>query len=1496
MRSLIELMVRKPYLSTILIFTVLSVGWSAYNSIQKSVFPETEPSIVTVRVGYRGAPPREVELSVVNKVETALKGMPGIDRITSVSQDSVALLTIELSRYADPTKTLNEIKNTIDAIPSFPDGALRPSVFLQTRKGRGINLALEVDYDDLSRLRDEAQSIYDALTSLPDISQVDISGVPTLQYEIQINDERIRALGLTLSQIRAAIQQENFDLSAGRVYTTDSSVLVRTRGRQIEPFALHSTVLRSTPGGGVVTLEDIASIQLVPLEEAERSLQQGKNAAKISITTLPSEDVFTVVKHTHNFIEKYNTTHLDSRLEVIEDRSIYLRQRLDLLISSGITGLLLVAVLLTLFLNTKVAFWVAMSIPFSFLGMFIVGSMASITINVISLFGMILVIGILVDDGIVIGENIYQKIEAGHTGKKAAIEGTLEVLPAVTASVLTTMLAFVPFFLLDGRIGNFMVEMAIVVIACLGFSLVDAFFVLPAHLSHLQQGREASAQSRLHKLQQTTNRWIQFAKHRVYKPVATKSVNNPYTSVALGFFLILGSFGLVNGGFVEKTFFPHIDSDNLKIELAFAPGTPSSRTMEAALHIDRALQNVQTSTFAQSDESKSAIESWLVTLHTGAGESGTHALRTEIKLLSADERGIPSFEISNAIQNAIGPIEGAEKFTVGGGRIFGKPVVVQLKSNDLQSLDLAQAVVLEQLSQFPELKNIAIQGPLNPLEKTIEPNQLARSLGISRSQVASAVQTGLLGAEIDRTVVQGQERLVVLRGTPDLRYDPLAFDRIDVEVGQQRIPASLLIDSVLGKRTTQIQHEDGNRQTVIEADVLDPDAPVPPILEKVNVEILQPLEQEFQNVTTDMIGQARESKKFFGSAAKIFPLILLGALFLITTVFGSFSQSILVLLMIPFGFVGAIWGHGIEGKPLSLLSLYGLIALSGVVINDAVVLVDKYNAMKSEGMPARKAALEAGLSRFRAIVLTSLTTIVGLYPLILNQSRQGQFLIPMAISIAYGVLIATACILVFLPALLLVSEHVQAGLGSLKRKAISTGSFALVIVVLALPNHLRAEEAPLSFRKLDLNTIVETALLQNLEVQIQSIASERGASRNSWLARFGNAGGLPTVGATLSVPLGAGSSAGGNDASNVAASINSPLFGSVQAGLSARWKFFDSGSVILNLRNLQHTERHSQATLQLALEQTIQNAIQQYFAVLNSQLARSAATAQNKELKQLHEAAKLNYSYGFFDSLGLRVNAQSYAAATQTLFRSQQDFLSQNRQLNTLLNLPESAVFQINELNFGTEATLVVQALQDASTGLQIIPKDAFQGEFALTNNLNLKVRRLEEELARNQRHQSRSTFGPDASLSLQVNRPLSSGASFNTFAGLQLSWNLFNGGAAFAAARQAEDALVQSQIRTQEFTDRIRRDETFLQQQQSVAQQSVELALMQLQTAADAAKNAQQQYALGQVDAIGVASTVAQFWATAQTYIQSQATLHNIQIERLKLRGQLVSKFETAE
>lgn len=1039
MRGIINYFIKNSFAANAIMIGLLIIGIISGLQMKSTFFPDIPDRIIFVQTVLPGASPEEIEEGIINKIEEKLKGITGIEQITSVSNENTGSVTIEVKKKADAYIVVEDVKNAVNSIPSFPAGMEPPKVFVNENLGFAISFAIS-GAENLQKLKEVARKAEDDLLAMDGISKVRLSGFPDEEIVVECRERDLRAYQLTFAEISAAVRAANIDITGGKVKAAEEEILLRARQKEYYANDLRNIVVKKDANGGKIYLHQVADVRDQWVEDnPSRSFLDGAPSVVINISNTPkTEDMITITDMVKSYVADFNEREDLLEATVVRDGSITLKQRINLLTENGLLGFALVIVLLAMFLHWRIAFWVALAIPICFGGMFIFANYLDVTINVVSLFGMIVVIGILVDDGIVIAENIYQKYEKGYSRVRAAVEGTLEVLPAIFTAIITTIIAFSAFFFIDGTLGDFFVEMSIVVIFSLVFSLIEGAIILPTHVAHskaLSKKNEDEPKGALSRLRLFFDRLMDGLRDKVYAPVLKFTLYNKFLSIAFMVCLLMLTFGAINGGLIKGTFFPNIERDNVSINLKMPSGTNPDITMQWLQHIEQSAWRANDSLTQQFfNGEKQPIER----IERNLGPS-TYQGSINIALLPGENRdSLRLRKILNTIREFTGDIDNAEELVFGSQSAFGKPVSISLVGEDYEELNAATRTVKQRMTKLEELIDVTDNNQEGLKEINLELSDKGAFLGLNTQFILNQVRQGFFGAEVQRIQRGRDEVKVWVRYAEADRSDISNLLNMRIRLGNGvEYPLSELADVSIGRGVVSINHLNGKREIRIESEISNDNVSVSDITASLKNDIIPEILEEYPSVSALFEGQNREQEKSQNSMAKIMPILLGLMVFCIALTFRSIMQTLAVFLLIPFAFIGVAWGHWAVGIPISLFSVLGIIALIGILVNDALVFVATYNNNLQDGQKQMDALVDAGLSRFRPIILTSITTFAGLFPLLLEKSLQAQFLKPMAVSVSFGLLLITIIILLMLPVFLVIVNRVKYYVASFFGKTVS---------------------------------------------------------------------------------------------------------------------------------------------------------------------------------------------------------------------------------------------------------------------------------------------------------------------------------------------------------------------------------------------------------------------------------------------------------------------------
>jgi multidrug efflux pump subunit AcrB len=1027
MKKIISYFIKFPVAVNIFILAFVGFGLAGALSMKSSFFPLVDSQNISISVTYPGASPEEMEEGIVLKIEDNLKGIVGVDRVTSVSRENSASINVEIFKDKNIDVVLSDVKNAVDRVPSFPSG-MEPPIIAKIENIRPtISFSISGDNIPLATLKQYARNVENDLRGIEGISQVSLSGFPDQEIEIAVRENDLRAFNLSFTEVANAISRTNLLISGGNIKTADEDYLIRARNKNYYGIELVNLVVRANSDGTIIRLNDIADVRDTWSENPDRQYFNGKKSIDITVSNTNSEDLLSTADSVKEYISKFNEQHDNVEINISSDSSVTLNQRTELLINNAVMGILLVLFFLALFLNIRLAFWVAFGLPIAFFGMFIFAANLGVTINVLSLFGMIIVIGILVDDGIVIGENIYHHFEKGKTPIQAAIDGTLEVIPPIISAILTTIIAFSTFYFLDGRIGNFFSEVSSIVILTLLVSLIEALIILPAHIAHSKAlEKKEKKRNKLNtfffNVNQKAEKILFYFRDTYYKPYLIFFLKNKVLGFAIPISLLILSIGALGGGIVKTSFFPSIASDRVSINLKMLQGTNEMITDSIISKIEKAAWEVNDEYTKKQTGNVAVVQNIIKRIGPGTSNASL-----TVNLLPGEARDFSSPELTNAIREKVGKVYGVESLTFGsGGNFGGSPVAVSLLGNNIKELKAAKNELKQVLMNNAELKDISDNDPAGIKEVQIKLKNNAYLLGLNLQTVMSQVRSGFFGLQTQR-FQRGQDEIKVwVRYKKEDRSSLKDLNNMWITTPlNENVPFSEIATYEIERGDVAINHLSGKREIQITADMKSPGESATDILEDIKMNVMPKISSKYPTVSAAYEGQNREAQKTITSVKKVGFIILALIYIVIAFTFRSYEQPLLLIFLIPFSLIGIIWGHWIHNFPINILSWLGIIALIGIMVNDGLVLIEKFNGYLKQGLKYDEALIQASISRFRAILLTSITTIAGLAPLLAEKSRQAQFLKPMAVSISYGIGIATVLTLVMLPLVLSVSNDIK---------------------------------------------------------------------------------------------------------------------------------------------------------------------------------------------------------------------------------------------------------------------------------------------------------------------------------------------------------------------------------------------------------------------------------------------------------------------------------------
>ena len=1043
--------VRNPVAVNLLMWAILIGGAYEMTNLVREFFPNSTPEMIFVTVPYPGATPEEVEKTVTLPIERELRGVENVKEIRSTVFEGVSLTEIELDEGVDYDRVLNAVRGEVDkAQPDLPDGAEQPEIVSVRPFIPVITLAVHGNVDE-HRLHDSALDIRDELLELPGISNVALTGIRDREVHVEVAPELLDEHSITLEEVGLALGASNLDLPGGQLKSSVGNMRVRTMGESGRARLIEQLPVRVQPDGTIVRVGDLATVVEDFEDTVERGLFAGEPSVSIVIFKTPEEDAISISEDVRAWVAEH-PTFLGGAVRVTTSNNLarFIEQRIDLMTRNGLWGLSLVLLTLAFFLDLRVAGWVAVGLLVSFFGTFIVMDFVGATINLISLFGLIIVLGLIVDDAIVIAESVFTKIRAGLPQENAAVEGTKAVGVPVLAAVLTTMAAFLPLAFLQGRLGTFLQVLPVVVIAALGVSLLEAFLILPLHLAHAARPRRPGSSflgRAIHRFGELRHRLLEEQFPALYERVLRFVVRWRYVTLAVAVSSLLMAVGLTAGGRVPFVLLEDADAETVVSDLEMASGTSEQVTEATLVRIEglvRAQPEVQSVSVLHgvsfSDQGREiapdpAILGQLTVELRPAEDRREEGLRTSRALtadLSRETRDLP----------------GVSKLTFHGrsGGPVGADIEVLLRGDDLDDLAAVRTGVRALLAQYGGVISIEDDLRRGKVEARLTLRDDARPLGLTTRDLALTVRHALFGVEVQE--LQSKDEAVTVRVLLPEEHRREIADleqlRIPTRTGG-RVPLGEIADLELDRGYATLGRVDGRRSVTVKADVDETTANVAEITRQLAAD-LDELEARFPGVTWSFEGQKKQTMESLGSLKIGFPVALLLIYCIVAILFRSYLQPFLVMMVIPFSFFGVIVGHMIMGFPITLLSMIGGVALAGIVVNDSLILVNAVNGLRRTGDTSlTEAVIQGARSRLRAVLLTTVTTIAGLAPLMTERSFQARFLIPMAISIVFGLAFATALTLLLLPSFYVMLEDAGKvvrwafGLPPRSRQAVESG-------------------------------------------------------------------------------------------------------------------------------------------------------------------------------------------------------------------------------------------------------------------------------------------------------------------------------------------------------------------------------------------------------------------------------------------------------------------------
>lgn len=1010
--------------ANLLMAILLVGGWMVASGLQSEAFPEIDPRQINISVAYPGATPEEVEDAITRRVEEAVIGIEGVERVTSTAAENSGSVTLELEDFVNAQRVKEDVDNAIGQLADFPPGdAENPEAVVARPQKNVMRLVISGALDELG-LRAAAEQVEQDLLALDLVSNVSLMGARAREISIEVSESALREHQISLGEVAQAVNASSLNLSAGTLRTEGADILLRTNAERKTGEAFENIVVRSDAGGRRLLLRDIATV-VDGFEDAELiNTYNGEPAVFLQITQNGDQDALKVAAAVKDFLGAYQPPP-GVHVGIAMDQTEIVSDRLNLLVRNGVIGLLLVFLSLAITLDLKLAFWTTLGIPISFLGGFLIFG-HFVTINMASLFALIIVLGIVVDDAIVVGENIYQAQRDGKHGVRAAVAGAKGVFAPVLVGVATTMIAFAPLLFSTGRLGQIMSAVPIVVIGVLTISLIEVFVILPAHLAH--EGEWSAGPMR--RIKDTVSGWLHAYRDKAMMPLIRLATRFRYLTLAISVSLLIVTVGAVATGAMRFIFFPSIESDEISVSLQMPEGTPFDVTRDTMERVVEAGYSAIGGRDSELYESLSLTIGGRLASGQGPGGGGgtaigAHLAQATLTLIPSAERDISAEAITREWRNTLGPVPGVESLSFTSSLINrGGDVSINLSHVESGVLLAAVDDFMARLAEMGGVSEIESGANIGKRQIEFELTPAGDAAGLTVQDLARQVRQAFFGEEVQRIQRGREEVRVYVRFPADERRSMADLNRFRVRLPNgDAAPLSVVANLSETRSYASIDRVDGQRIISVTADV-DEATTTPNAVNAVVVgEIVPELQRQYPGLRYSVEGQAREQAEDIGSLARNMLIAILLMYVMLASVLRSYTQPLAVMVAIPFGAVGAVFGHFAMGYDMSMISLFGIVALSGVVVNGGVVMIDKFNELRREdGLSVREAALAAARRRFRPIFLTTLTTFVGLAPMMMETSIQARFMIPMAISLAFGVVVSSFILTILIPCLLLIGE------------------------------------------------------------------------------------------------------------------------------------------------------------------------------------------------------------------------------------------------------------------------------------------------------------------------------------------------------------------------------------------------------------------------------------------------------------------------------------------
>lgn len=1032
MNGMIDWFARNTVAANLLMAFIAVSGLVAVFDLKEEIFPEFSLDMINIEVPYLGAAPEEVEEAVCVRIEEAIQGVNGIKQITSTASEGMGVVMVELELGADARQVVDDVKSRVDAITTFPAETEKPIVRELTNRQQVIDVVVSGDTEVLS-LKRLAERVRDELSALPEITQVEVVSAPPYEIAIEVSEVALLRYGMTFDTVADAVRRSSLDLPGGSVRADSGEILLRTVGQAYWGTEFEDLVVMTRSDGTRLHLSQVATVVDGFAETDQSARFDSEPTVMVSVFRTGDQSAIDISAAVRNYLESAQASMPASvSLTVWQDQAQVLKDRVSLLVWSGLGGFALVFVMLALFLELRLAFWVSLGIPLSFLGAIALMPALDVSINVMSLFAFIVVLGIVVDDAIVVGENIYRHQEEHGDGLRGSIEGAREISRPVVFAVLTTVAAFMPLMFVPGMMGKIFQVIPLIVVPCLIFSLVESLNILPAHLSRLPKRQtRPGVWTRTQRLFSGSLRWCI---DHIYGPVLEFCLGWRYLTAGIAVSTLIFTVGMVLGGWTSFQFFPAIEADSIAASITLPQGTPAHITSAAVSRLETSATELRTQISEENGQDLFRHIYMAVADRPAAGRGGpmgsqggqsaSNVGEVMIELAPADDRPLTSEEIGNRWKSLTGPIPEAVELTFTTSIMnAGEDVNVQLIGTDIVELQQAADAVKTRLGTYVGVSEISDSFRNGKEEMKLGIRPRAETLGLSLADLGRQVRQAFYGEEAQR-IQRGRDDIrVMVRYPQNERRSLGSMETMRIRTADGgEVPFRQVATVEPGRGYASITRVDRNRVVNVTAAVDPATTSSQDVIASLQNEILPEELAGYPGVRYSFEGEQAEMEESINGLQRGFLLALLVIFALLAVPLGSYVQPLIIMSAIPFGLVGAIWGHMIMGLDVTIMSMFGLVALTGVVVNDSLVMVDFINRRRSSHTNLTSAVRSAGATRFRPILLTSLTTFAGLVPLMTNESFQAAFLVPMAVSLGFGVLFATAITLVLVPSIYLILE------------------------------------------------------------------------------------------------------------------------------------------------------------------------------------------------------------------------------------------------------------------------------------------------------------------------------------------------------------------------------------------------------------------------------------------------------------------------------------------